>query len=741
MIAKTQALRLLAAATALTAFAAPQAGLAQQEAAAAASADADTGEIVVTARRREESLIDVPISVTAISGDSLARTGAVDITSLQDKTPNMTLQIARGSNSTLIAFIRGIGQQDPVWGFEPGVGLYVDDVYIARPQGAVLDIFDIDRVEVLRGPQGTLYGRNTIGGAIKYVTRRLGHEFEGKFRASYGSYNQRDFIGSVTVPLGEMVSVGGALAYYKRDGYGKNRFTGAEHYNKDVLAGRLSAEFTPNDQLSIRIAGDYTRDNSNPRHGYRLLPNGAAADFLPLGDVYDTRAGVGDDNKVTTKGVSGTIEYALNDTLTLKSITAYRKGKTDTVIDFDGTPGPVLDIPSFYKDHQLTQEFQALLETDMVQGVFGLYYLNGSASGAFDTVIGNAGLTTLTSGDVDTKSYAAFADVSVKLSERFSVSLGGRYTSDKREGTVYRADYLGLRSPLFGRPTAVPFRVRTDYTNSRTDKKFTPRISASFKPNEDVNLYASWSRGYKSGGFDPRGDAIFTPGTVNGYKPETVTAYEAGMKGAFLDRTLFVNVAGFYSRYRDQQVTTQFVSGTTVVSSVDNVGKSRIYGWELEARAVPDRNFQVQASIGYTDAKFQQFLTLDPVTLTIKDFADQRVFQNTPKYTANVSATLGHDVDGIGRFTFTPALSFRSGYSLFEVPNPVLDQKAYQLVDASIVWTSEDKRFSISGHGRNLFDRKYRVGGYNFPGALTGNSIIGFYGPPRTFTITGEVRF
>jgi iron complex outermembrane receptor protein len=741
MIAKTKALRLLAAATALTAFATPQAGFSQESSAATADSGEDTGEIVVTARRREESLVDVPISVSAISGDQLFRQGAVDITSLQDKTPNMTLQVARGSNSTLIAFIRGIGQQDPVWGFEPGVGLYVDDVYVARPQGAVLDIFDIDRVEVLRGPQGTLYGRNTIGGAIKYVTRRLGHEFEAKLRGSYGSYNQRDFVGSVTVPLGETFSVGGALAYYKRDGYGKNRFTGAEHYNKDVLAGRLSAEFTPNDQLSIRIAADYTRDDSNPRHGYRLLPNGTAADFLPPGDVYDTRSGIGDDNKVVTKGVSGTIEYALNDTLTLKSITAYRKGHTDTVIDFDGTPGPVLDIPSFYKDHQLTQEVQALLDTEMVQGVFGLYYLDSSASGAFDTVIGNANLTTLTSGDVDTKSYAAFADVSVKLSEQFSVSVGGRYTSDKREGTVFRADYLGLRSPLFGRPTAVPFRIRTDYTNSRTDKKFTPRFSASFKPNEDVNLYASWSRGYKSGGFDPRGDAIFTPGTVNGYKPETVTAYEAGMKGAFLDRTLFLNVAGFYSRYRDQQVTTQFLSGTTVVSSVDNVGRSRIYGWEMEARVVPDRNFQVQASIGYTNAKFQQFLTLDPVTLTIRDFADQRVFQNTPKYTANVSATLGQDVDGIGRFTITPALSFRSNYSLFEVPNPVLDQKAYQLVDLSIVWTSDDKRFSIAGHGRNLFDRKYRVGGYNFPGALLGNSVIGFYGPPRTFTLTGEVRF
>ncbi|RZL61426.1 MAG: TonB-dependent receptor, partial [Rhodococcus sp. (in: high G+C Gram-positive bacteria)] len=338
-------------------------------------------------------------------------------------------------------------------------------------------------------------------------------------------YDQTDIVGSVTIPIGETLAVGGAIAWYKRDGYGKNLTTGAEHYNKDVLAGRVSAEWTPTDQISVRIAADKTTDKSNPRHGYRLLPNGALPDFLPLDSVYDTRAGIGDDNKVETEGVSGTIEYEASDMITLKSITAYRKGKTDTVIDFDGTPGPVLDIPSFYKDHQFSQELQALIETDRIQGIVGLYYLNGSASGAFDTVIGNANLTTLTSGDVDTKSYAVFADISVKLSEQFSLSLGGRYTSDEREGTVYRADFLGLRSPLFGRPTAVPFRIRTDYTNDRTDQKFTPRVSLSYKPIEDLNLYASWSKGYKSGGFDPRGDAIFTPGTVNGYKPETVTAY------------------------------------------------------------------------------------------------------------------------------------------------------------------------------------------------------------------------
>src|SRR3989338_5294125 len=174
--------------------------------------DTAVDAVVVTARRREEALKDVPVAVSAFSAEKLEATGAADITELTRSTPSLTLQVARGSNSTLISFIRGVGQQDPLWGFDPGVGLYVDDVYIARPQGAVLDIFDINRIEVLRGPQGTLYGRNTIGGAIKYVTSRIGAEPELKLRGSVGSYGQRDIIVSGETPLGEMFSVSAAIA-------------------------------------------------------------------------------------------------------------------------------------------------------------------------------------------------------------------------------------------------------------------------------------------------------------------------------------------------------------------------------------------------------------------------------------------------------------------------------------------------------------------------------------------------
>jgi iron complex outermembrane receptor protein len=731
---------ILTASAALSALASVPA-MAQEAPAEETAATQDSGEIVVTARRREESLIDVPISMSVVSGDSLVKSGAADITALQDKTPNLTLQIARGSNSTLIAFSRGVGQQDPLWGFEPGVALYIDDVYVARPQGAVLDIFDVERVEVLRGPQGTLYGRNTIGGAVKYVTRRLGDDFKASFRGSYGSYNQIDLVGQVVVPVGDTLSLGAAVAQYWRDGFGTNLTTGAEHYNKDVFATRLSAEFTPTDTIFVRVAGDRVLDRSNPRHGTRLQPNGTDPIYAPTASVYDTRAGIGDDNRVETRGLSVTGEIGLSDALTFKTITAWRDGNTDTVIDFDNTSLPTLDIPAEYSDRQFTQELQLLYEGDRLQGVFGLYYLNGRASGAFDTVLGGLNTTTLTAGEVFTKSYAAFGDFSFDLTDTFKISAGLRYTRDEKTGTVFRRNYTGIRSPRFGNAAAVPGLIRSDYTNSRDFEKLTPRISLSYQPNADLNLYASYGKGYKSGGFDMRGDAILTPTTVNGYEPETIDSYELGLKGAFLDRTLFINAAGFFSNYKDQQVTIQVPSlAGGIASFVDNAGKGEIYGFELETRMVPSRHFQASVVVGYTNADYKEFFTFIGGGTTPVDVSDQRAFQNTPEWTANASFTWSNDVAG-GVLAFTPSVSLRSDTQMFELATPALDQDGYALVDASLNWTSGDGRYRLGVAARNLTDARYRVGGYNFPGALFGNSIIGYYGPPRTVTGTFEIKF
>ncbi|HEY8618308.1 TonB-dependent receptor [Phenylobacterium sp.] len=713
------------------------------------AADADQAvveELVVTARRREESLKDVPVAVTAVTAERLEQTGAVDITTLQQTTPNLTVQVARGSNSTLISFIRGVGQQDPLWGFEPGVGLYIDDVYVARPQGAVLDIFDIERMEVLRGPQGTLYGRNTIGGAIKYVTAKIEGDPELRLRGQFGSYDQRDVIASAKAKVTDQLGIGLTWAKFNRDGFGTNLSTGAEHYNKDVSAARATVEFTPSEDLFFRLSGDIVTDRSNPRHGHRETPlitlAGAQPAFPVLDDVYDTRAGSGDHNLVEARGVSFMGQWDVSDVLTVKSISAYRAGETEGTIDFDNERATLLDIPARYNDHQFTQELQFLYTGDRVQGVFGLYYLNATAAGAFDTVLGQANTTTATAGHVDTESYSAFADVSFDVTDALSISVGGRYTRDEKTGRVYRQNFTGIRSPLFGNTLAVPGLLRSNFTSSDKYERFTPRVSVSYDINPDMTGYVSYSQGFKSGGFDMRADAILTPNSVNGYDPEKVESYEGGLKGYFFDRRLSLNSAVFYARYKDQQVTLQTPVGTSIASQVLNVGRSHMYGVELEGVATITDYLSANFALGYIKAEFDEYRALDltvspPVT---RDFADSRVFQNTPEWTGSVGLTYTRDLGDAGSISFIPTASYRSSFSMFEIPS-ILDQDSYWLVDASLVWTSANDKYRVGLHGKNLTEEEYRVGGYNFPGALFGNSVTAYYGPPRTVMLSLEAKF
>ncbi|MGX1586662.1 TonB-dependent receptor [Brevundimonas diminuta] len=717
-----------------------------QEAAPVGEQVSSVDDIIVSARRRDEALKDVPVAVSAFSAEQLEQKGSADITELTRSAPSLTLQAARGSNSTLISFIRGVGQQDPLWGFEPGVGLYMDDVYIARPQAAVLDIFDIQRIEILRGPQGTLYGRNTIGGAIKYVTKRIdADEPQGQVRASYGSYNQRDLVASAELPFNDKFAVSAAVARYLRDGYGTNLNTGNEHYNKDVTAARFSAEWTPTDNLFFRLAGDIVKDDSNARHGHRELAPSPA-------DVYDTNAGAGDANRVESKGLSLTGEWNVNEWLTLKSVTAQRDGLTRGNIDFDNLPAPILDIPARYDDDQFSQEFQAVFSGDRWSGVAGVYYLDATASGAFDTVLGLANLTTLTSGSVDTKSYAVFGDFSYDVTDALSVSVGARWTHDEKTGTVFRRQYLGIRSPGFGNGAAVPIAApRTDYTATKEFEKFTPRVSVSYKLTPDLTTYVSWGEGFKSGGFDMRGDAVLYPDTVKGYRPETVETWEIGLKGSLFDNRLNFATAIYDSSYEDQQITTQYPAGATVASVVDNVGSSSIRGWEFEGRLRVTDNLTLNGMLSYTDAKFEQFMAYIPTGPLnsscptqpgcVVDVSDQRDFQNTPEWTGSIGATYTHWMENGSSLAFIPSASYRGDYQLFETASPILDQEAFWMFDASLVWTSSNDRLTVGVHGKNLSDERYRVGGYVFPGALFGDSLIGYYGAPRTVTATVGLKF
>lgn len=755
---------------------------AQESATTARPAD-DSAIITVTARRREENLVDVPIAVSTFSSEALERSGALDITDLGQTLPNTTLEPSRGTNSTLTAFIRGVGQQDPVSGFEQGVGIYLDDVYLNRPQAAVLDIYDVERIEVLRGPQGTLYGRNTIGGAVKYVTKMLPEEFALKARGTYGSYDQAEGVISASGPLADNVRLGGAFARLSRGGFGDNLTTGLENYNKDIWAGRATLEIGGYDEpVLIRISGDYTKDESLPRGGHRLIP-GQASGAPVLDDVYDTRGGLADPvQDVEAYGLSMNISAELGDYFTLRSISAWRKDNSASPIDFDALPAVDLDVPAYYRNEQVSQEFQILYEGDKLNGLVGFYYLDAKADTQFDVRLFTTfdGFTAFTEANVDTETYAVFADFTYDLTDQFSVSGGARYTWDERRADILRQNFLGGGSPVFGGAGIAFGTPSTDFEGSASFKKFTPRVSLSYQPTPDHNIYASYSKGFKGGGFDPRGVGVNAPAAIPGsptddevtdflsFEPEEVDSYELGYKGNLMDGGLYVAVAGFYADYKDVQIPGSVACNVggiaTFCGVVSNAGKATFKGLEAEFTArlardmatVGDR-LSLQGALGYIDAEYDEYIT--DIGGVPTDVAQYRKVQNTPEWTA--SGTLSYTTPvGEGDLYAGTTVSYRSKTYQFEVPNPYIDQDGFALWDASIVYTAPDDRWSLGVFGKNILDKQYKTSGYTFvvadpeTGAIANNAngvpipslgtegtLTAFYGNPRQVFVTATFRY
>ncbi len=747
------------------------AAMAQEEESEAS--DALLEEVIVTATRRENNILDVPISITALTGEELDLLGALDITYLAQQSPNTTLEVSRGTNTTLTAFMRGVGQQDPVAGFESGVGIYLDDVYLNRPQAAILDIYDVERIEVLRGPQGTLYGRNTIGGAIKYVTRRLAPVPEAKFRVNAGTDGLLDGIVTGSIPLGDSFRIGASVASFNRDGFGDNlNLPGIENYNKKVLGARFSAEWDATDNLFFRLSGDMVEDESDPRQGHRLT-DGNLTGAPVLDNVFDTRAGLNNPiQNVEASGWTFLTEWQITDRLQLRNIFADRDDESFSPIDFDSLPTVDLDVPVVYENEQTSNELQFIYSAERWNALLGFYYLDANAFNAFDVILGTTGdllglpgLNSFTLGDVDTETWAIFTDVDLYLTDRWTLTLGGRWTEDERSSTVLRETLIGGTSEFFG-GTAIPIATTSDFQGSETFDKFTPRVVLSYQANDNHNLYASYSEGFKGGGFDPRGLTTAAPdldgdGVVSDdeifefmkFDPEEVTAYELGWKATLWNGRMTSAMAVFYNDYTDVQipgsigvdtdddgVTDSFIGITT------NAGKATIKGFEWEGSALLGQDLGrtgadllFRWALGYIDADYDEFIDAFG-----NDVADERVFQNTPEWTA--SGTLNYalpatmfNADGLWNFITTP--SYRDDTSQFEVPNEFLDQPSYTLWDASILWTTDSQHWQFGIHGKNLTDEEYKVAGYFFPTLGLESSITAFYGNPRQIWATVEYRW
>lgn len=743
-------------------------------------------EIVVTAQKREQNLQKVPIALSAYSPEELVRAGVSTIADLEKSSPNTQLRESRGTNSTLTAFIRGIGQQDPLWGFEPGVGVYIDDVYVARPQAAVLDVFDIERIEVLRGPQGTLYGKNTIGGAIKYVTKSITGEPSAKISLSIGDYGQQEVGLSGQLPVIEdRLFVSAAIKNLERDGFGiqykdYDSATGtfgrtAENYNKDVLTGRVRVEFLATDKLSFTLSADNTKDESNNRCGSRFAtntvpgPNGEF--FSPLDSVFDSQCGATEISNVESEGYSATAVYSVNDALSLKYVFAEREGNTETFIDFDGTPLDSFEVPAFYIDDQTTHELQFSYLGERMQLVGGIYYYEGNAAGAFDALFGQFSSGVLTGsqfsnavfGDVDTESTSFYFNGEFDLTDRFRLIAGARFTKDKKAAAVNRQFVITSNSfpgtttqgsgLTFGNTANdTLLAIRTDFTKDQANNDWSevsPTLKFSWDMSDDMMLYGGWSRGFKSGGFDMRADAAVEPNAVAGYDPETVDTYELGLKAQFADNRFRLNAALFKSDFEDMQLTVQGVAPAPAFfsSTVLNAGKADIQGLELEGLAQITSNLTAKLVLGYLDGEFEEIIDarFGNVAQPHDDGAGNILppweMQNSPDWNGQIALSYFVNLDGYGELSLNTALSYRDDVRMFDSTASIIDQPSYSLWDASAVWSSINEDWKASVQLKNLTDERFRTGGYNFPATALEDAIVGFYGAPRTWTVALSYQF
>lgn len=727
-----------------------------------AKEDPTLERIEVTARKSVESLQEVPVTMTSLSADEMSERGIELITEVQQFSPNTTLQRSRGTNSTITAFIRGVGQQDPLWGYEAGVGIYIDDVYIARPQGAVLDLLDVERVEVLRGPQGTLYGKNTIGGAIKYVTKEMSGDAELKIQGTIGQYNQKDIKLTGQYPLiADKLYIGFGLANMQRDGFGEFLTSDLanqdkENYNKDLMASRISLEYHATDDLLFSFNWDKTTDDSNSKGGYRLLPS-VLTDAPVPDNFYDSYTSLPTWNEVELEGISFTAKWDVSDATSLKYVFSSRDSYSPTNIDFDNTSLRIFDVPAIYDDKQKTHELQLNNVGDNYKLVSGLYYYDGESCGQFEAILevlgqslGLPGLTREVSGCSNSKSTAAYAQISYDLSEKWSVTAGARYTKDEKAAIVRNGLIFDTVYPESGwidgyvRPEGDIVPVVLDDEDDWS--KFTPRLGVEYQANNDLMFFTSFSQGFKSGTFNPRAS-----GPEPAANPEDVDSFEIGMKSEWLENRLRANVTLFSLDHKNRQYISYLPSedASELTDRLGNIGSSDATGLEAEFTYLATDDLMLSASFGYIDSDFKEVFDTDPDTGLEFDKSDSFSISNTPEYTFNLGANYTI-ASSVGDFIVNASYYYRDDYVLFE-ENSLLTQEGYGLTNVSVVWYSNDGNWNAGLHVKNLTDEEYMIGGYQFvtplddgsfaPGLGGDNTLIGYYGDPRTVSLTVGYQF
>ena len=748
--------------TAALALACPAAVLAQNAATDTGTAVQQTGDasldIIVTAQRRSERVQDIPLAISAFDSNRIAGTGVVSIANIATQVPSVYFG-SFGANRPQL-YIRGIGsrQYDP--GSESSVGVFTDEVYLGRSGGSFSQLKDIERIEVLRGPQGTLYGRNTIGGAINVISKGPTPEFKAEAEAGISNYDGYNLFGAVGGPLNASKTLMFRVAGWrdKQDGYLLNLTNGRHFQGVDNTGGRVRLAFEPDSDFRVDLTAEYLHDGDGAAFagfnqgtgpsstGAPADPNlvfFAAASRLPL--VKPTQslyAGYNDTDPTLDRDAYSLIarsEYEAG-FATVTSITSYHRLNNDDSRDLDGSSLQTVNTIGIERSDQYTQELRLTSDPDgplslggQLDWIVGAFYYNDRTRRADKFILGvdsavRAAIGTPATDIVDaryaTESYAAFGQATAHLGD-FDLTVGLRYSHDKK-----RVTYNDTTSDALPFITA-PFVATTRASYDSLD----PRVVLSYKFNRDVNVYVSYSTGFKSGGFQY---APFNVGAAQAkFAPERIRALEGGIKSELFDRLLRLNLAGFHYNYRNLQVNRIVDSASGPQNLISNAKSSKLYGIELESVLRPTSDFDLSLNYGYLHSRYNEFTFNAAQNLVY----DGTTMVRAPKHSVNAGAeyripigtnklTLRADYAFFSTFYFEPG----EGSNTFGSGVPLTREKGYGLLDLRAAY--EFSHFRVSAYVTNLTNEKYRrsVNGL-------GNVVVGYAGPPRMYGLRFAYSF
>ena len=733
-------------------------------------------DIVVTARRVSESLQDTPIAVTAFSSEAIDRKFATDIRALAGDVPNVVITNVPGFNAASIG-IRGQSTGDIILTFEPAIGVVVDDFVLAHVQTQLFDLFDIERIEVLRGPQGTLFGKNTVGGVVNVLTKRPERTFGGELRVGYSSFNTKDIKASLNVPLADNLFFRVAGSFQEGDGYyrlSKNNGvdgiqglpgTGKRRSGSRYFSGRAKLLWEPTPDTDLMLTYEMLRDRGDSPPSVNETPAGFLFDVVGFPGIQTTGKSPfetgstlcsGDANNVgnaTTPTCPGTLrghridvdglylrgEHRIDGVGAITMVGGYRRVKSILPSDYTGENAFlfVSTRDDVREQYSLETRFSSDFSDRLKMTVGAMYWgqmldANATSLLGFLRFLGDP--TALTdpnqsTADYKVDSYAVFGEAEYKLADAFSLFLGGRYTKEEKSFSI---------RPQVRRST-IESGFWPEYSDRAKFSKPTIRAGYRWEIVDGINNYFTYSQGYKSGGYN---EQAMSATSALPFREETADSFELGLKTETPDRRLRFNAAAFYVKYNDLQrdAVVPFIDPITGLPGQEtrttNAGRAEVYGLELELGAVPVDGLTLGASMGYQKARYLEFFTDIDGNGTNEDASFLKL-RNVPKITANVTANYEFPPAAWGQISLNADANYQSEYESVTLNAPFTQGQARTLVGASIHWSDPSERYRVSVYGRNLLDKVYRV---------SANSVAGLfnftnYAPPRSFGVEFAAKF